>query len=203
MKQRAVFMDREGDRWFKRNREKLGKRDLVSRLIEANGIVPERVLEVGCANGWRLAKLKEKYGCEVMGVDPSMEAGMEAAELRVPVFQSTASTLPVWGQFDVVIYGFCLYMTDPEDWFRIVTEGDLALAPGGYLIVHDFDPPMEPFRRAYEHSEGLFAYHVDFARLWLAHPLYCMVSRNIGDEDDEGMVTVLKKRAISAIRTQK
>lgn len=205
MKQADVFLESEGNAWLERNRDKLGHgRDLVSALIEANGIKPTRVLEVGCSTGWRLVKLREKYGCEVWGADPSMQALIEAADSRIPAVQCGAANLRgmLPGSFDLVIYGFCLYMTDPEDWFRIVAEGDAVLESGGYLVIHDFDPPMGLYARRYKHRDGLFAYHFDWAQLWLKHPLYHMVSRNIGDEDDVGMVTILKKSPQSAIRVQ-
>lgn len=201
MMQKDIFRESEGDAWFIRNREKLGQgRDLVSDLILANGIVPKRVVEIGCSNGWRLAALRERYGCEVFGVDPSMKAAVDAAALRVPVACSTASTPAVQTRpFDMVIYGFCLYLTDPQDWFQIVAAGDAMLEPGGHLIIHDFDSSGAFYARQYEHRDGVLAYHFDFAVLWMKHPLYTMVSRNIG-ENAEGMVTILKKLPVNSIK---
>lgn len=201
MRQADLFLHSEGDAWLNRNREKLGvSGDPVAHMIDHVGIKPTRVLEIGCSNGWRLAALRDKYRCEVFGVEPSMLACIEAADKRVPVWQMTASTLPEIGpKFDLIIYGFCLYLTDPSDWFNIAAAGDHALAPGGYLIIHDFGDEGETFARRYEHCDGAFSYHVDFAKLWLAHPLYAPVSRSIqGDE----MVTVMKKLSVASIRVQ-
>jgi len=30
-------------------------------------------------------------------------------------------------KFDLIIFGFCLYLTDWSDWFRIVAEADTVL----------------------------------------------------------------------------
>ncbi len=108
MRQADVFLNSEGDAWFARNRDKLGERDPVWNAVIATGIRPKRVLEVGCSNGWRLAKLRDRFGCEVFGVEPSLQAALEAAERRVPVVQASAASLAVPGPFDLVIYGVCL-----------------------------------------------------------------------------------------------
>ncbi len=32
---------------------------------------PKSILQIGCANGWRLKRFMDKYGAEVCGIDPS------------------------------------------------------------------------------------------------------------------------------------
>lgn len=192
MKQKEAFLESEADAWFNRNRDSLGNVDPVTDAIVSAAIKPRHVLEVGCANGWRLAKLRTMFGCEVIGVEPSREAAMDAARLRIPVLQTTASCLPVTpGDYDMVIYGFCLYLLDPSDWLRSVAEGDAVLEPGGHLVIHDFAAIARPFARHYEHRAGILSYHFDFAGLWLASPLYHVVARHMVGDDE--MVTVLKK----------
>jgi SAM-dependent methyltransferase len=177
MSQAEIMLASEGDAWYARNRELLGGNDYVSEALEEAHITPASVLEIGCANGWRLEKLRERYDCNVTGVEPSRQAAIEAADRRVPVWNCTASALPVRSRaFDLVVYGFSLYLCDPYDWFRIVMEGDRVLADDGYLIVHDFSEADEPFARRYEHLEGFLSYHVDFSKLWLANPLYRLVN---------------------------
>lgn len=198
-KQKDIFMESEGNEWFTRNLGQLGQHDPVTDAIVNAGIKPKYVLEVGCANGWRLDKLRNIFNCGIMGVEPSMKAGIAAAKLRVPVHQMTASCLPVSSQgYDLIIYAFCLYLTDPDDWLLIASEGDRALAPGGHLVIHDFwvDPDVVSGRR-YEHREGVISYHFDFARLWLAHPLYHVV-RQVRTGEHEGVV-ILQKRPIQSI----
>ncbi len=61
-RQEQVFLDGEGDAWLKRNREKLPvKNDPVLKTLAACKIRPNKVLEIGCADGWRLRELKAKY----------------------------------------------------------------------------------------------------------------------------------------------
>lgn len=193
MRQADIFLQSEGDAWLERNRGKMGESDSVADAIEQLGIKPTRVLEIGCSDGWRLAALRDKYGCEVFGVEPSMQAGIEAAARRVAVVQSSAAVLPVPGQFDLLIYGFALYLTDPADWLRIAAEGNDVLTDGGHLVVHDFDPPYRAFRLPYKHRDGVWSYHFDWEKLWLSHPAYSMVARRHAGMGET--VTVLRKSA--------
>lgn len=199
MRQANIFLETEGDRWFERNRAGLGVRDPVADMIDTLKIKPHRVLEIGCADGWRLAAMRDKYGCDILGVEPSRQACMEAANRRVPAIQSSAAVLPVEGVFDLVIYGFCLYLTDPGEWLRIAGEGDTALRTGGHIIIHDFAATRQPFARVYKHRASILAYHFDFAALWLGNPLYEMVHRTVIDDE---MVTTLRKSPLSSIKVQ-
>jgi len=201
MKQSDIFAESEGDAWLERNRTKLGERDPVSELIERAGIKPTSVLEIGCANGWRLAHLRKKYGCEVHGVEPSMQGCIEAATGRVSVWRCTAESLPAGNEaYDLVIYGFCLYCTDPADWFKIVAEGDRVLRPDGHIVIHDFciRPDDEAHVRQYEHRDDISSYHVDFPHFWLANPLYSHVSwSKAGDEE---LVEIIHKAHALPVR---
>jgi SAM-dependent methyltransferase len=198
MRQADIFRESEGDAWFERNRARIGEHDPVSEAIEKTGIVPTRVLEIGCANGWRLAKLSDKYGCEVIGIEPSVAACAEAKKLQVGVIHGTADWLPAIGDFDLVIFGFCLYLTDPADWFKIVSDADCVLQDGGHIVIHDFETWGQFFAREYEHRDGVMSYHFDFAKLWLAHPWYHVVCRRLDEADDS--ITILKKRPSTEVR---
>jgi SAM-dependent methyltransferase len=137
MNQTDIMLAGEADAWFKRNRGKLGADDPVGHIIAGLSITPRAVLEIGCANGWRLKRLQQEYRCHVWGVDPSHDAVEEAS---LPgVLYGTADDLPFCAsKFDLVIFGFCLYLCDPADLFRVAAEADRVLADGGTLIIHDF-----------------------------------------------------------------
>lgn len=200
-KQKYIFLRDEGDLWFERNRDKVVAYDIehdpVVAAVRRLGLKPTRVLEVGCGTGSRLHALRDRYGCEVVGVDPSRAALMEAAALHVPAVQSTASSLAVTGPVDLVIYGHCLYLTDPEDWLLIAAEGNSLLSEGGHLIIHDFEPVETPYARHYSHRDGIKAYHFDFAKLWLAHPQYERVFADLVRGVDDQAVTVLRKNPLT------
>jgi len=195
MSQTDIMLAGEANAWFERNRSQLGAHDPVGRVIADLGLKPQDVLEVGCANGWRLKRLQQQYGCHVCGVDPSRKAIEEAGLPDVLV--GTADDLPFLdNNVDLVIFGFCLYLCDPADLFTIAAEADRVLRDGGHLIIHDFADIEPPFARPYEHRDGVLAYHMDHAKLWLAHPWYFRVLRR---PFPDGLVTVLSKHMTFAM----
>lgn len=196
MKQKDAFLEGEGDAWFDRNHDRLGLYDPVTPVIDELGLKPTNVLEVGCANGWRLSLLRLKFGCQVWGIDPSLKAIMDGTRFRVPIWQMTASTLPVaLKAYDMIIYGFCLYLTDPDDWLTIAAEADRSLADGGHIVIHDFNDwnGGSPIVKSYKHDSRVNAYHYDFAKLWLGHPRYQVVKHVDGAHDD-GVRVLLKNK---------
>ena len=138
MTQSDAFLSGEGDAWYARNKDKLGQRDPVCDLLNLLPLIrPKRVFEVGCANGWRLKKLRDKYKCRVSGMEPSYDAYVQAmADGLEDVSWGAFPRNDPWlgGTFDMIIFGFCLYVASPSDWFKIVTEADRLLADKGHLI---------------------------------------------------------------------
>lgn len=196
MRQADIFMGGEGAAWLKRNINKLSDgADPVCHALVNYKIRPERVVEIGCANGWRLEILKER-GWSVAGVEPGLPVEYDGYILR-----GTADDIPFKTlTFDLVIYGWCLYLCDPEDYFKIVAEGDRVLDDGGHILIYDFYT-QHPHKNKYKHKEGLFSYKMDFSKLWLGHPAYCVVGRTImGDGDSCTAVTILKKNMKGAFK---
>jgi ubiquinone/menaquinone biosynthesis C-methylase UbiE len=191
VKQRDVFLAGEGKAWLDRNRADIGQYDPISPLIEAQGIKPKSVLEIGCGDGWRLRKLQERYGCEVRGVDPAMNADV--------IYRCTADSLPFYPNiFDLVVFGFCLYLTDPADHFRIVAEVDRVLSDGGNLVIHDFADTAIPYRVPYEHRDGVWSHHMAWHLLWSVHPAYRLTAVVHGERSDQ--VSLLRKDMAGAFR---
>ena len=187
--QPTAFLKGEGKAWLDRNIDKLNKMtekdDPVIQAMIGCKLKPKSVLEVGCANGWRLNILRTIMGCEIYGLEPGLTTSFDGY-----IFQGVANEIPFFARtFDLIIYGWCLYLCDPEDYFKIAAEGDRVLQDGGHLIIHDFnDYPI--FKTKYKHKEGLWSYHYDFSKLWLSHPAYHVVGRTMQKDTS---VTILKK----------
>ena len=119
------------------------------------------------------------------------------------VTQGTAEALPYPDQhFDVVIFGFCLYLCDRSDLFRVASEADRVLRAPGYLLIKDFYA-ISPTRREYHHRPGVFSHKMDYRRLFDWHPDYVCVHHEIAhhatgeptDDPDEWVaVSLLRKR---------
>ena len=188
MSQAEAWMDGAADDYFTRNHD-MGTHgpDPVAMLIEHVKLQPKRILEVGCANGWRLKALKEKYGCEVHGIDPSKKAVQEGNLGGSGILQQgTADKLPYPDDsFDIVIMGFFLFLTEPSHWLRIAGEADRVLAMGGFLFVYDFMTarpfmlthwgPPEASQRETGHKACLY----EFTKLWLGHPCYVKAAETL------------------------
>lgn len=209
--QAELWKSSEADAWHKRNKYKLratASDPVMSALLRA-GIYPKSVFEVGCANGYRLAYMRDMWNIEVNGCDLSTAAiqdGLETYGLEL-LWREASRLKGVRNKsYDMVIYGFCLYQCDPEDLFSIVLEGDRILKDDGYLVVYDFLPD-HPHVKKYAHEPSLKTFKHDYASLWLANPAYKMAHQSIfAHEADESIidhnnrvaVTILKKEVVNA-----
>lgn len=183
--QKRVFAGGEADAYFERNR-------LASSTVELNEWdhvladhlgKGESVLEIGCSDGRRLAALAslcpdaEKF----VGIDPSHAAVSQGSaawpdlDLRVGTADCTGTDT----EFDLVIFGFCLYLCDRDDLPSIVSNADATLVDGGALAIIDFDPAF-PSKRTYAHRAGLWSYKMDYAGLFLAFPSYTLMEKHSG-----------------------
>ena len=193
-RQEVVFLSGEGDAWFDRNSDAGNTVDPVTDAIVSCGIIPTEVLEVGCGTGWRLNVLKNMYPCLVYGIDPSAKAvAFARQEYDLNIKHGTSGEICGYrrDQFDMVIFGFCLYLVDRDFLFRIIHDTDDVLRDGGHIVIHDFLPDA-PHKKAYHHKNGVFSYKMDYAKLWLGNPAYQRVYNSIIPEDGYG-VSIIKK----------
>jgi ubiquinone/menaquinone biosynthesis C-methylase UbiE len=179
--QKHVFMDDEGNAWFTRNQIFItdpGKDSIIQALTSMN-LAPLRALEIGCANGGRLHMLHDLFGTRGSGIDPS---GIAIADGRdrfpeLDLKRGTAERLDFDDNaFDMVIFGFCLYLVDPVDHFRCVAEADRVLADNGYLVILDFNE-KNPYGNDYVHKPGIRSYKMNFSNYFLASPHYTLLCR--------------------------
>jgi ubiquinone/menaquinone biosynthesis C-methylase UbiE len=211
VKQKEIFLESEGDAWFARNQLSVASRKLpdddavlreVLDVLSQNAGSKVRVLEVGCGDGTRLAWLQNNLNADCHGIDPSAQAVAAVRSKGIDAQVGTADTLPFENQsFDIVIFGFCLYLCDREDLFRIASEADRVLRSPGWLMIMDFYSPT-PRARTYCHRLGVQSYKMDYCTLFSWHPDYeCMTHKirhhseaNYTDAPDEWVaVSVLRK----------
>jgi ubiquinone/menaquinone biosynthesis C-methylase UbiE len=179
MKQKNIFLESEGNAWFERNAKLVASRKLPesdSLLVEILSLPTlqkgTKILEIGCGEGGRLSWLMENCEFDCYGVEPSARA-VEAAKGRgIAAHQGTAEQLPFDDKaFDIVMFGFCLYLCDREDLFRIACEADRVLKNPGWLLILDFYSPA-PVKREYHHRSGLSSYKMDYRTLFTWNPSY-------------------------------
>lgn len=187
MKQKDIFLKSEGNAWYARNKKvvassKLPENDaLLKELIDffpkSNHKV--KILEIGCGDGTRLNWIKDNLNADCYGIEPSAQAALEAVSKGIDVKQGTADNLPFDSHsFDIVIFGFCLYLCDREDLFCIASEADRVLRNPGWLMILDFYSTTS-YKNPYHHFEGVQSYKMDYRTLFSWHPDYYCVTQKV------------------------
>lgn len=179
--QKKAFLETEGDAWFGRNRYQDDKElEIIVSTLKTYSITPTSILEIGCASGSQLQRLEQIFGAQCYGIDPSRNA-IEHGRKTYPSLileQGTADELGFPDNyFDLVIFGFCLYLCDPIDHFRIASQADRVLRDGGFLIIKDFISTV-PYRSAYSHKVGVYSYKMEWADMFAWNPTYQLLSRH-------------------------
>src|SRR5712671_1377154 len=170
IRQGAACLSGEGNAWFRRNQSPDINPAVIS-AIAALGIQPKRILEIGCGTGKYLEALRRLYGCLCIGIDPSQEA-IAFGRTHYPELElywgsaDTIFTIFRNQDFDLIIFGFCLYVMDRDGLFDIVASTDVLLKDNGYIAIHDFNP-ARPEKIPYHHKEGLFSYKMRYDDLRL------------------------------------
>lgn len=187
--QKQVFLDGEGDAWFQRNYQSTAKQkeswcsydplaDLLSELPLPRD-VEVSVLEVGCGQGLRLQRMKQKFGWQVAGIDPSAAAVETVTSAGLEAHVATADSLPMPNSsVDLLIYGFCLYLCDRSDLFKIAAEAHRVLKPESWLAILDFWSPQQKANK-YHHRPGVESFKDDLPSMFSWHPSYVMTDHRL------------------------
>lgn len=205
--QKDIFLNGgEGDRYFQRNNSKYladAAEDMPRHLRFFNQFIREgdKVLEIGCATGINLQRLRNLTRCEGYGVDPSGDAITKgrAAFPELVLEVGTADELPYsQGDFDFVLFGFCLYVVDRVLLPKVVSEADRVLKNKGFLGITDFDAIL-PVMRPYRHVPGMFSYKMDYSRLFTAYPHYSLVEKINYSHSSEEFCEIPQERIASSV----
>lgn len=216
MHQKDIFLESEADAWFERNHRAINERDFATEdsVTQAIAVIirlPQyvergriKILEVGCGEGCRLEWIARNLNADVFGIEPSAKAVGEAAGRGIKAQRGTADKLPYEdGVFDILIYGFCLYLCDREDLFRIASEANRVLKPDSWIVINDFFAPT-PIKRGYRHRLGVYSYKMDYRKLFDWHPAFTCYAHRLSrhgldsftDDPQEWVATsVMRKNA--------
>lgn len=196
MSQAETFLRGEGDNWHERNKDAQPNYIVLGSMFGL-GKTPTSILEVGCGDGRYLGRLQRHYGAKATGIDPSAKAIEKGSQdyPDITFIREDAVVGLSWQniaeqKFDLIFFGFCLYLIDRDDLMYIVSLADTLLVYDGYLAIYDFDVRM-PHKVPYKHKDGIFTYKMDYPGLWLANPEYRLVSKTY--TDSEQAITILKK----------
>jgi SAM-dependent methyltransferase len=132
-------------------------------------------LEIGAANGFRLAAIHQRTGAEAVAVEPSERAVLDgkASFPFITFIRGTASAVPLRKAFDLVIVNFVFHWIDRQSLLSAVAEVDRLVRDGGYLLIGDFLPANQ-LQVRYHHLEDreVYTYKQNYAATFLASGLY-------------------------------
>jgi ubiquinone/menaquinone biosynthesis C-methylase UbiE len=190
--QTQLFRESEANQWFARNRKHLEEcqreaNELPIEVAELARVLSpfkphiNRVLEIGCSSGQKLELICNALDASGEGIEPSESAVAQGNERLagsgVRLQAGTSDQLPFEKEsFDLVYFGFCLYLVDRSRLLASVAEADRVLKKGGFLAITDFDPGRKSMR-PYTHREGVFSFKQDYARCFTESGLYYTVSK--------------------------
>lgn len=175
MDQKTIFQKTEGDEWYKRNHKKkinFNKEPVVNEIkkIFTSKNYPYKkikLLEIGCSDGKKLRFLNKKFGCEVFGVEPSKKAYLKGISNNIYIKNTTADNTEFRSNFfDIVIFGFFLYLVDKKYIKKIFVEADRILKKKGWLIIHDFYS-INPKKIKYFYNRNVCTFKDDYSKLFL------------------------------------
>lgn len=183
--QKKIFLRKEADKMFDRNislyQQKKYKNETLSKLIlnfyKENNVKKNTnsILEIGCGDGSRLEFLSTQIKKNFYGLDPSKKAVLQAKEKGVIARVGTADLLPYKNKFfEMIIFGFCLYLVDDEDLFKTVAETDRVLNDKGIIVIYDFISKKLKYRN-YKHYKNIYSRHMDYKRFFTIHPSYKLI----------------------------
>jgi SAM-dependent methyltransferase len=183
--QKDIFLAKEADNWFLRNKDKILNEEKNYFPLEV--VLPylaarKKILEVGCSVGNNLNYLQEVCSneLELTGIEPSQLAIKEGQKRfeDIRFIQDTAEGVSRLNdeKFDVIIFGFCLYLVDRESIQEIIQATYEKLSNKGILVIVDFDT-KNPFQNEYSHQAGVYSFKADYGNIFAQHPFLHLIEK--------------------------
>jgi len=147
LKNMKLLKGGDADRWFSRNFNSLNDNvssEKIKNLIKINNLKADKILEIGCANGFKLnlySKLlrsKKNYGIDIS--KKAIQHGKKNYKNLNLLNISSLEIDKIKLDFDLIICGFYLYHLDRNDIFRQFDLICKKLSQNGFLLIIDFDP---------------------------------------------------------------
>jgi ubiquinone/menaquinone biosynthesis C-methylase UbiE len=190
-RQSKIFLEGEGDGWFERNKAALDSKphfyevETIKRVLDSFKDSINLICEIGSGNGAKLNDLCKFFNALGEGVDPSENAVISGnksyTDINLKV--STAVNLPFDDSaFDLVYFGFCLYLVDRGDIYKAVAEADRVLKNGGFLAILDFDPALR-HKRQYHHHPNISSYKTSYSDFFTSNGHYYLVAKESFSHD--------------------
>jgi len=186
-KQKEEFLTSEANNWFNRNKKNIESynpdKDFILNKIKSYNFRPNAVLEIGCADGYRLNELRKRYSCGAFGVEPSFDAVTygKTHYNEISLYVGTSDELGsiADSSVDLVILNFVFHWIDRDLLLKSCAEIDRVLMTDGILMIGDFFPGL-PEINTYHHPtlNKVYTYKQDYESIFLSTKLYSLVDKS-------------------------
>ena len=182
--QELAFRKSEGNKWFLRNLKKIEENSIEISLL-CNWLMPfqneiNNILEIGSGAGHKLAQLCWQLNALGQGVDPSKTAvdfANKKYNQKCSYTVATADDLSFFNnKFDLVHFGFCLYLVSRNKIDDVVKQADQLLKSGKFLSIIDFDP-HDSYENEYAPFKGLKSYKANYYKMFCDLGNYSIVNK--------------------------
>ncbi len=182
---RKTITTDEADAWHRRNKNRTPSQVTIDAVTEVqkkwfDGDKIGSILELGCSDG-RLGLELKTVCSSYVGVDPSPIAVETGITNGLNLVTGWADEFELEQRFDVVILGFFLYLTHPDDWFKIASNIYRHLEKDSYLIINDFYADGLVAKN-YKHDQTMNIYKYSYENLFLWHPSFRRVYQSVSSE---------------------
>ncbi len=182
--QEREFLKSEGDEFFKRNIHKISDNSPEISIL-CNWLMPfkkevQTILEIGSGSGNKLSQMCWQLDSKGHGVEPSnlaVDFANENYSAKCTFEVGTADSLhSKLKKFDLIHFGFCLYLVSRDRLANCLKQADILLKPGRFLSIIDFDP-LEPHANKYEHYNGLKSHKDNYYKMFCDFGNYTLVNK--------------------------
>ena len=193
MSNKNLFLKKEADKYFYRNKSNTTKENskdkllsVILKLIEKSKKKNLNILEVGCGEGRMLNYLNQKFpNLHLYGIDPSSKAVSLLKKKNIKATKGTADKLPYKkNYFDIVIMGFCLYLVDNKDLFTVASETYRVMDDKSFLVIKDFDTKNIKFKK-YKHNDKIKIRKMNNQNIFLWHPSMNLIFKESFDHNKD------------------
>jgi SAM-dependent methyltransferase len=151
-----ALYERTPEGWdFSRRRSQLFRYGTYFELIERHGLCPETVLDLGCGEGYLAARIRKRWGCQLIGIDLSVVA-IERARRRYPDIEFYEGNITdirwdcigLGRRLDLIVLGEVLTYLDEDERASTVEKIYSRMWNGACILVSVNIGPPPYFTRA-------------------------------------------------------
>lgn len=176
-KQSKIFLTKEGDNYFNRNKNKPFIKDNLFFEIKKYHSKKKikKLIEIGCGQGHRLNLLNKELKINCYGIDPSSKAIKSNRNSNIIIKKGTADKVNFKSNyFDVVAFGFCLYLVDTNELHKVFSETQRIMKKNSLIFIYDFFSKDSKIFR-YKHNLKIKVHKYDFSKIFTWHPDFTLI----------------------------